>query len=302
MTDFLGGGLIFGVAAVLWVVYLIPSWMRRRNFIAAESNAVRMQQTIRALVETQDSPTEVDAEISSRGLHAQRRKLHEAEVAARAKLRAAHEAAQEKRAREELSPQQTYAITKHRIRTLRVISLISFLVALLITAAGVALMMYTGAPLLILIGVGALALGLLSFRVLAASARRAKAQLARAPRVTSSSRASESTASVIQSTDRSWSPTQLPEALHLKPGSLAAGTIAASDAAARLRRAALEEAYRAQTENQQPVRLPVAGGGRAPQSDAHEAAVRQSDAEASRAKASVEGWNLDDIYRRRAAG
>jgi len=302
VTDFLGGGLVFGVAAVLWVAYLIPSWMRRRNFIAAESNAVRMQQTIRALVETQDAPTEVDAELSSRGLHAQRRKLHEAEAAARAKLRAAQKAAHEKPARAAMSPEQAYALSAHRRRTLRIATFIFFLLALMATAAGVALVMYTGMPALIFIGAGALAAALLTFRVLASAGRRAQEQLRHTPRVVSETRVSEpSSAAVSQPNPRAWSPTQLPEAMHLKPGSVAAGTIAAADAAARIRRAALEEAYRAQTEHSRPRAFPAVARS-LPDVDAIETEIHQSDADTAGGRSAIEGWNLDDIYRRRAAG
>ncbi|MEG0299651.1 MAG: hypothetical protein RR609_08765, partial [Aurantimicrobium sp.] len=70
-----GGGIVFAIAAALWVVYLIPTYLRRRNFDATERNAVRMQQTIRALAETTDVPEEIRVEASARAVIEQKRVL-----------------------------------------------------------------------------------------------------------------------------------------------------------------------------------------------------------------------------------
>ncbi len=53
----LGGGIMLAIAAALWLVYLMPSWLRRREYLATERNAVRLQQTIRVLAETAEPPT-----------------------------------------------------------------------------------------------------------------------------------------------------------------------------------------------------------------------------------------------------
>lgn len=52
----LGGGVMLAVAAGLWLVYLVPTWVKRREFMATERNAVRLQQTIRVLAETTEAP------------------------------------------------------------------------------------------------------------------------------------------------------------------------------------------------------------------------------------------------------
>ncbi len=54
----LGGGVMLAVAAALWLVYLVPSWLKRREYLATERNAVRLQQTIRVLAETTEAPTQ----------------------------------------------------------------------------------------------------------------------------------------------------------------------------------------------------------------------------------------------------
>ena len=56
-----GGGLMLAVAAALWMVYLIPNWLKRREYLATERNAVRLQQTIRVLSETAEVPEHVRA-------------------------------------------------------------------------------------------------------------------------------------------------------------------------------------------------------------------------------------------------
>ena len=62
----LGGGVIVLVAVLLWLVYLLPSWHSRRQYDAAERNAVRLNQALRVLAETSETPEEVRVELSAR--------------------------------------------------------------------------------------------------------------------------------------------------------------------------------------------------------------------------------------------
>lgn len=62
----LGGGLLFVVAALLWSAVLVPAWLRRREFRAAERNALRLQRTLRVLAETSEVPQEVHAEATAK--------------------------------------------------------------------------------------------------------------------------------------------------------------------------------------------------------------------------------------------
>ena len=52
----LGGGIMLAIAALLWLIYLLPNWLKNREYLATEKNAVRLQQTIRVLAETTDVP------------------------------------------------------------------------------------------------------------------------------------------------------------------------------------------------------------------------------------------------------
>ncbi len=62
----LGGGIMLAIAAVLWLVYLLPTWLRRREYLATERNAVRLQQTIRVLAETAEIPAPVRADLRAK--------------------------------------------------------------------------------------------------------------------------------------------------------------------------------------------------------------------------------------------
>jgi hypothetical protein len=90
------------VAALLWITYLLPSWLRRRQYLATERNAVRLQQTLRILAETAETPEAVRVEATAREVAVQQRILHEHEVAARlAAETAEHLAIAERRAAED---------------------------------------------------------------------------------------------------------------------------------------------------------------------------------------------------------
>lgn len=72
-----GGGAIIAFAAMLWLLYLTPTWLRRRDYVRTERTAVRLQQTLRALAETAEVPDEVRAEVSARSVAEQHRALRE---------------------------------------------------------------------------------------------------------------------------------------------------------------------------------------------------------------------------------
>jgi hypothetical protein len=73
----LGGGAIIAFAAVLWLLYLTPTWLRRREYLRTERTAVRLQQTLRVLAETAEVPEEIRAEVSAKSVAEQHRALRE---------------------------------------------------------------------------------------------------------------------------------------------------------------------------------------------------------------------------------
>jgi hypothetical protein len=74
----LGGGVIMLVAVLLWLVYLLPSLYSRRQYDAAERNAVRLNQALRVLAETSETPAEVRLELNARTAMAQQRLARQA--------------------------------------------------------------------------------------------------------------------------------------------------------------------------------------------------------------------------------
>ena len=69
----LSGGVIALVAVLLWALYFVPSWRGRHQYYAAERNAVRLNQALRVLAETSETPEEVRLELTTRTAHAQQR-------------------------------------------------------------------------------------------------------------------------------------------------------------------------------------------------------------------------------------
>ncbi len=69
----MGGGVIVLVAVLLWLLYLLPSWHSRHQYQAAERNAVRLNQALRVLAETSETPGEVRLELNARTALAQQK-------------------------------------------------------------------------------------------------------------------------------------------------------------------------------------------------------------------------------------
>lgn len=62
----LSGGVIVLVAVLLWALYFLPTWRGRHQYYAAERNAVRLNQALRVLAETSETPDEVRLELTAR--------------------------------------------------------------------------------------------------------------------------------------------------------------------------------------------------------------------------------------------
>src|SRR5690606_41774453 len=57
--DGIGSSVVIAFAALLWFIYLVPTWLRRREYLSTERNAVRLQQTLRIMAETAQVPDAV---------------------------------------------------------------------------------------------------------------------------------------------------------------------------------------------------------------------------------------------------
>jgi hypothetical protein len=280
--DVVGGGVLVAVAAALWVAYLLPSWWRRRQYNATERNAVRLQQTLRILAETAEVPEPVRLEATAREVAAQQRILAAQENAARleaetarlaaeaaeqlalAERRAAAEAVAAARSRAtQLTITEPIAIVRadapaapvatgrpvdaaaaRRRRRARAWCSLVLLASLVAIAWGLAALA-TGASAFpaLLGGVGAVA----AFATLAGLARRRTAQAV----VAAEPVAERPVAPVFEPIEvvdeepvvaAGWTPQPLPKPLHLSRGTIAATAMASIEAAARLQRAAVDEA------------------------------------------------------------
>jgi ABC-type multidrug transport system fused ATPase/permease subunit len=63
----LDGGIMVALAAGLWLVYLMPTWFKRREYAAVEKTNVRRQQAMRILQETAPVQVRVEEIVSPTG-------------------------------------------------------------------------------------------------------------------------------------------------------------------------------------------------------------------------------------------
>lgn len=328
--DSVGGGVLVAVAAVLWIAYLIPSWLRRRQYLATERNAVRLQQTLRILAETAETPQEVRLEATARAVASQRRILREheekarleaeaAERVARAKRRAAEleRAAAEAAATEALKRAQATAdrlrgVSRKRVRRARAACSLVMLAALLTVIGGSVATLFGASGWIVAGAGGVFASGLLGVVVLA-RAGRVRAEIA-VPQ-TPVPEAEIFTPFDVGSPERiahEWTPRPLPRPLHLSRGSVAATAMASIDAANALQQAAAAAARDAraaelvpQVASLYPRTGAAAGAGKSGDigsATAQEGAVTSASAYASMGviTPNVQGdFDLDEVLRRR---
>jgi hypothetical protein len=70
-----GTAVMLGIAALLWFLYLVPTWLRRREYLATERTATRLQQTMRVMAETAELPDTVRVGLTAREAVRQERLL-----------------------------------------------------------------------------------------------------------------------------------------------------------------------------------------------------------------------------------
>lgn len=227
-----GGGIVFAIAAALWVVYLIPTYLRRRNFDATERNAVRMQQTIRALAETTDVPEEIRVEASARAVIEQKRVLRQAEAAARAQVRQA--------AGRAVGYDDAAVTAAHRARRNRLASAIFLLATIAGIVTGAVVLATGGSWEILAISCISFALALVIQEVVVSAS--APAEVATANTNRFASEVFDQGYFKAAPAERTWTPTALPRPLHLSEGTLAQAVVQSQLAADRMRQNAQESA------------------------------------------------------------
>lgn len=240
----LGGGVIALVAVLLWLVYLLPSWQSRHQYDSAERNAVRLNQALRVLAETSETPGEVRLELNARTALAQQK------LARRAQSEI--EYAELEDARRELAVARARPAAR-RARARRRARLMTTVVGL--AAIGLAVwggwqVVATGSQLLLWVGIGLAGIcGLMLGRMSRVGARAAVVARDAAPAVRRPVQDVDLTA------DGAWTPRTLPRPLTASAGSRAAAVL---DGAEALRQAAREEALRSRAAELQPPSIAVA--------------------------------------------
>ncbi|OII37275.1 hypothetical protein BIU98_15850 [Curtobacterium sp. MMLR14_010] len=248
-----GGGIVLLVAAVLWLVYLMPSWAARREYLATERNAIRLQQTLRILAQTAELPDEVRIEMNAKSL-AEAQKVARSEEAKRSAIVRAHEAARQREITRRLAEQapalekasSVPALTAMRMRRSR-------LGATLLGTLGlvVALVVLVAVPSAWLVAVAGIVAAGGSAAVLAQLHQVAQARKTRAaastPDATRASRPASAwtdpapplrteTVAEPSEADRSWTPARVPKPLYVeRPAAPAAAPESSAELAARLK-------------------------------------------------------------------
>lgn len=257
----LGGGAIIAFAAVLWLLYLTPTWLRRREYLRTERTAVRLQQTLRVLAETAEVPDEVRAEVSARSVAEQHRALRESARRAESVARARDAKAERALARSGAGPREPRSralavsdIAATRLRRSRVLATNLLVVGITLAGWGVSDVAAGGTWEFLAAGVliAFLAVALLQRASTVAAARRAVSAVDQAVVVPEESR-SFTEWQEAEPSRPTWTPVPLPKPRYLEQQQRAAAVAPAAPVrddvaiAASLRAAAqrADEALRA---------------------------------------------------------
>lgn len=270
----LGGGVILLVAVALWLVYLVPTWHSRHQYYAAERNAVRLNQAIRVLAETSETPGEVHLELNARTALQQQRLAR--------RLQTEQQSAELEGLREQVAQARSAPLARRARarRRARLVASTLLLVGLGAIGFGIWQVVQGGAQTFLWAGAGSTGLAMIVLQRMARVAAGAvvAASAVEQPVVVRREASVQDLAPSIP--QREWTPRTLPQPLASSNGSRAAAQLDAADAHEALRRAAREEALRSQTERQRTERArpqrvePAASRAEAPAASAVAAPTR----------------------------
>ncbi|NEM91375.1 hypothetical protein [Galbitalea soli] len=329
-----GGGVIVALAAGLWLVYLMPTWFRRRDYIASERAEVRRQQALRVLQETAAlvapprtepaapivSPSGEVTDHERLALAIERSRQAQANrVASRKLVEAAKPPVQEAVARARMS---------RRLRRTRAVATLLLLASLVLIVVQLVVIAMTGVAVAAVAVIGFSAVvGVVSFAALGRLASIARRRSVGPARAATALRKTSSVGPIVRSEDAAaearateWTPVPIPKPLYLSRSEAPAEhpPQRSLDHAAILR-AAAREADRALRDAQTaPGVTPITGRSvTRPASSARETPVAQGTASASAATPAAApsryasmgvldglgavGTDLDEVLRRRRA-
>ena len=268
-ADGVGSSVILAVAAVLWLAYLVPSWLRRREYLSTERNALRLQQTLRVLAEAAEVPLAVRAETTAKSVaqHEKllRKELQRTDAITRAQAAAAARASARQIAARQLAEVQPYiaadvAVTStasRRLRRSRAMTSLVLLCAMVAAGFGVAQLLTTGAWLLLASGT-VVTVGSFAMLGQMATVSRARAQLAHGLVEVKRVEPVESAPTVSARPPRQpWTPVPVPKPLYLSRPQVARTVDVSLQAAAELRQAVADAERKLREAHQAPEVAPL---------------------------------------------
>lgn len=220
----IGSSVVIALAAVLWLVYLIPTWFRRREYLSTERNAVRLQQTLRIMAETAEVPETVHIESTARNVAAQQKLLRQ-EFERQRSIERAKEAAMSRAATRTLAslkPTVASGVVTHstaaiRLRRSRAATSAVLLLSLVAIVVGLTPMLADVSATVIALGstisVGAFAL--LSKMAAVARARAGVARGLAARRPAERTNVAREQATEATKSQEGWTPVPVPKPLYL---------------------------------------------------------------------------------------
>jgi hypothetical protein len=298
----LDGGIMVALAAGLWLVYLMPTWFKRREYAALEKTNVRRQQALRVLQETAPVPalTRVEAIVSPTGQVTDRDKL--AEAIKRSRDAQAARVASRQYAEESSAPIQSAtskARVARRLRRTRAVASLLLIAAVITIVVQIGLMVSTGiaAGAFSVLGLGAV-VGIVSFAALgrlASIARRRTTIVVPPVQV----RAMRTRVVEDREAERppvaTWTPVPVPKPLYLSR-SEATPVESIADPIESLREAALRSDRALRDAQESPEVTPIVRPERPAVAASAFAAMGIVD------KSAVGSPDLDEALRRRRAG
>ncbi len=306
---------MLGLAALLWFVYLVPTWRRRSEYLATERTATRLQQTIRVMAETAEVPEEVRVAVSVKEAARQERILRAREkAAARAAERAAMDAARSVVVSTgEGSPARREAAVsdgdlRRRMRRTRAVASLALLAALAVGGVQAWLLVATGFTVggVVIVAVAAtVALGAVSVqrRLDARSARLATAPAARRGGVVADFAVGDPVAEAAPE----WTPVAMPRPLYLSRPTAPAAPVSRAGLEQALAAAVADAEQKLRDAHSEPEVAPIRPAAPAPRPAARPAAAPAARPAASSRFAGMgrlgagdtSATDLDEVLRRR---
>lgn len=247
----LSGGVIVLVAVLLWALYFLPSWRGRHQYYSAERNAVRLNQALRVLAETSETPDEVRLELTTRTAHAQQRLAK--------RVQAEQESARLEQLRQELAAtRQDPVLRQARARRqVRLAATVSLVAAFTMLGVGIWQLIATGAWMLTASG---LVLAVVGATVLVRMAQVAGHAARRAQRAITQPVVERVSPPLHDQGHAQWTPRPLPQPMITVSGSRAQAAQAEMDAQLERRRAERRAELRRRAEEiapPAPTALPI---------------------------------------------